>query len=135
MHLINTKWPYSGLQTLPNKSLLMVTIMLSCLMHVPKRICIIKYIGIVLCLHKDQPKILLHVLSCSVVSDFCNQLECNPPGSSIHGTSGKNTGVGCHLHLQGIFPTYPWAIKEAPCYMDQLKYASLNPMPTVMEQN
>ena len=28
------------------------------------------------------------------------------PGSSVHGESpGKNTGVGCHAFLQGIFPT------------------------------
>ena len=27
-------------------------------------------------------------------------------GSSVHGISpGKNTGVGCHFLLQGIFPT------------------------------
>ena len=30
----------------------------------------------------------------------------SPPGSSVHGASpGKNTGVGCHALLQGIFPT------------------------------
>ena len=30
----------------------------------------------------------------------------SPPGSSVHGDSpGKNTGVGCHAPLQGIFPT------------------------------
>ena len=30
---------------------------------------------------------------------------CSAPGSSIHGDSpGKNTGVGCHALLQGIFP-------------------------------
>ena len=33
-------------------------------------------------------------------------MDCNPPGSSVHGASpGKNTGVGCHALLQGIFPT------------------------------
>ena len=31
---------------------------------------------------------------------------CSLMGSSIHGDSpGKNTGVGCHVLLQGIFPT------------------------------
>ena len=30
----------------------------------------------------------------------------SPPGSSIPGDSpGKNTGVGCHVLLQEIFPT------------------------------
>ena len=37
---------------------------------------------------------------------LCNPMDCSPPGSSIHGDSpGKNTGVGCHALLQGIFPT------------------------------
>ena len=32
-------------------------------------------------------------------------MDCSPPGSSIHEDSpGKNTGVGCHALLQGIFP-------------------------------
>ena len=31
---------------------------------------------------------------------------CHPSGSSVHGDSpGKNTGVGCHALLQGIYPT------------------------------
>ena len=39
---------------------------------------------------------------------FCvgHKLAYYPPGSSVHGDSpGKNTGVGCHALLQGIFPT------------------------------
>ena len=37
---------------------------------------------------------------------LCNPLDCSLPGSSTHGTfSGKNTAVGCHFLLQGIFPT------------------------------
>ena len=33
-------------------------------------------------------------------------MDCSPPGSSVRGDSpGKNTGVGCHALLQGIFPT------------------------------
>ena len=32
-------------------------------------------------------------------------MDCSLPGSSVHGDSiGKNTGVGCHFLLQGIFP-------------------------------
>ena len=30
---------------------------------------------------------------------------CNLPGSSVHGLSGKNSGVACHSLLQWIFPT------------------------------
>ena len=37
---------------------------------------------------------------------LCKTMDCNMPGSSVHGNSaGKNTGVGCHALLQGIFPT------------------------------
>ena len=37
---------------------------------------------------------------------LCNLMDYSPPGSSVHGDSpGKNTGVGCHAFLQGIFPT------------------------------
>ena len=37
---------------------------------------------------------------------LCNPMHCSPPGSSVHWDSpGKNTGVGCHTLLQGIFPT------------------------------
>ena len=37
---------------------------------------------------------------------LCNFMDCILPGSSVHGDSpGKNTGVGCHAFLQGIFLT------------------------------
>ena len=33
-------------------------------------------------------------------------MDCSPPGSSVHGDSpGKNTELGGHALLQGIFPT------------------------------
>ena len=33
-------------------------------------------------------------------------MACSPLDSSVRGDSpGKNIGVGCHAHLQGIFPT------------------------------
>ena len=71
---------------------------------------------------------------------FCDPMDCSHPGSSVHGDSpGKNTGVGFHAFLQGIFPTqglnphplslrycrqrlYPWATREAP----QSRQKSLN---------
>ena len=37
---------------------------------------------------------------------LCDPMDCNLPGSSFHGNSpGKNSGVGWHALLQGIFPT------------------------------
>ena len=32
-------------------------------------------------------------------------MDCSPPGSCPWDSPGKNTGVGCHALLQGIFPT------------------------------
>ena len=37
---------------------------------------------------------------------LCDPMDSHPPGSSVPGDSpGRNTGVGCHGLLQGIFPT------------------------------
>ena len=62
---------------------------------------------------------------------LCDPTDCSPPGSFVHGDSpGKNTGVGCHVLLQGIFSTqglnpgllhcrqilYHWATREAKEY-------------------
>ena len=46
---------------------------------------------------------------CLVAQSFltlCDPVDSRLPGSSVHGDSpGKNTGVGCHAFLQGIFST------------------------------
>ena len=40
------------------------------------------------------------------MSNSLDPVDYSLPGSSVHGNSpGKNTGVGCHFLLQGIFPT------------------------------
>ena len=51
-------------------------------------------------------------ISCAVClvtplySTLCDPMDRTPLGSSVHGNSlGKNTGVGGHAFLQGIFPT------------------------------
>ena len=36
---------------------------------------------------------------------LCNPLDGSPPGPLSWNSPGKNTGVGCHSLLQGIFPT------------------------------
>ena len=50
-----------------------------------------------------------HAMLCLVAQScptLCNPIHYGPPGSSVHGDSpGKNTEVGCHVLLQGIFPT------------------------------
>ena len=53
-----------------------------------------------------------HIHACMRVQSFqscltlCDPTDCSPPGSFVHEDSpGKNTGVGCHFLLQGIFLT------------------------------
>ena len=57
----------------------------------------------------QKPLIELPCLCLCLVTQLgltlCNPMDCNSPGSSVHGDSpGKNTGVGCHALLQGICP-------------------------------
>ena len=56
---------------------------------------------------------------------LCDQMDCSPPGSSLHGDSpGKNTGVGCHALLQGIVPTQEsnWGLLHCRWILYQLSY-------------
>ena len=40
------------------------------------------------------------------VLSHCDPMDPSPSDSSVHwGSPGKNTGVGCHFLLQGIFLT------------------------------
>ena len=53
--------------------------------------------------------LLISYVLCFVTQSYstlCDPKDCSPPGFSVHGDSpGKNTGVGYHALLQGIFPT------------------------------
>ena len=58
----------------------------------------------------SQPLLTSKCCVLYLVAQLCLTLwdcmDCRSPGSSVHGdSSGKNTGVGCHFLLQGIFPT------------------------------
>ena len=47
---------------------------------------------------------------------LCDPMGCILPGSFVHGDSpGKNTGVGCHAFLQGVFPTQGWILWLLHC--------------------
>ena len=64
---------------------------------------------------------------------FCNPSYCSPPGSSVHGNfPGKNTGVGCHFLLQGIFLPQGLQLCLLNCrrilYPSYLYYLTPNPM-------
>ena len=47
---------------------------------------------------------LVCMLSCFSHVQLCDPMDCSLPGSSACHSSGKNTGVGCHI-LQGLFQT------------------------------
>ena len=59
--------------------------------------------------HLWELSMLIIYVLCLVTQSFltlCDPVDCGPPSSSVHGDSpGKNTEVGCHAVLQGIFPT------------------------------
>ena len=62
---------------------------------------------------------------------LCDPMDCSPPGSSVHGDSpGKNTGVGCHTLLQGIFLTWEsnWGLLHCRRILYQLNYQG-SPIP------
>ena len=62
--------------------------------------------GWCMCLNFPSEYVLCVYLVASVVSESLQPMDCSPPGYSVHGDSpGKNTGVGCHVLLLGIFPT------------------------------
>ena len=48
---------------------------------------------------------MLHVLSCSAVSDSADLWTVATRLPCPWDSPGKNTGVGCHAPFQGIFPT------------------------------
>ena len=48
----------------------------------------------------------MYVLVAQLCPTLCNPMDCSSPGSSVYGDSpGKNTEVGYHALLQGIFLT------------------------------
>ena len=58
-------------------------------------------------LRKHKETFLYSIICCAKSLShvqLCDPMDCSPPGSSVHGDfPGKNTGVGCHVLLQGIF--------------------------------
>ena len=75
---------------------------------------------------------------------LCNPMDCSPPGTSVLWASpGKNTGVGCHALLQGIFPTQGanpcllcllhWQVGSLPLAPPGFKH--LSPLPSFNRLN
>ena len=86
------------------------------------------------CLHHVLWGVCVCALSCSVMSDSWDLLNCSPPGSSVHGIfSEKNTGADCHFLFQGISPVQGWnphlscllpwqADASPPCHLRSLTF-------------
>ena len=60
----------------------------------------------------DSTQLHLHIMLC-LLAQSCpplwDPMDCSPLGSFVHEDSpSKNTGLGCHAFLQGIFPTQGW---------------------------
>ena len=75
------------------------------------------------------------VHACSVAQScptLCDPIDCSPPGSSFpRDFPGKNTGVGCHFLLQGIFPTQG----SNPSFLCLLHWqAGSLPLPTLKKE-
>ena len=55
----------------------------------------------------NNPKVTVVYCCCLAAKTYLTllqPLDCSPSGSSVQGSSqAKNTGVGCHFLLQGIF--------------------------------
>ena len=48
----------------------------------------------------------MHIKSLQSCPILCTPMDCSPPGYSVWEDSpGKNTGVGCHALIQGLFPS------------------------------
>ena len=67
-------------------------------LHQSMEICVCIYMCVCVC--------VCVCLVAQLCPTLCDSMDCSPPGTSVHGDSpGKNTGMGCHTLLQGIFPT------------------------------
>ena len=75
----------------------------------PPNSCVEAKISKVLCLEKGLYEDCVQATSLQLCTTVCTPVDYSPLGSSVHGDSpGKNTGVGCHALLQGIFLTQGW---------------------------
>ena len=61
----------------------------------------------------------MHTKLLQLCPTLCDPMDCSPPGSFVHdGSPGKNTGVGFHALLQGIFLTQ----ESNPCILCFLRW-------------
>ena len=65
-------------------------------------------------------KMKSHSVSCSVMPDSYNPMDCNPPWNCPWNSPDKNTEVGFHSFLQGIFPIPGIEPRSPTCQADSL---------------
>ena len=59
-------------------------------------------------------KVKVKVLVTQSFLTLCDPMDCNLPGSTVHGDSlGKNTGLSCHFLLQRILLSHRIIVKTA----------------------
>ena len=69
--------------------------------------------------HYGQQYVLC--LAAQLCPTLCDHMDGSPPVSSVHGDPpGKNTGVGCHAFLQGIFPNPEIELRSLALQADSL---------------
>ena len=77
-----------------------------------------------------------HIVLCcaqSLSPLLCKPMNSSLPGSPVYGDSpGKNTRVGCHALLEGIFPTQGWNLGVLPCWW-VLYFLSNKRSPRILE--
>ena len=95
--------------------------------HPEKLICLQKmcarmFVAALLVGAQNWPPYTVHAKSLQSCLTLCDPMDCSLPGFSAYGNCpGKNTGVGCHALLQGIFLTqglnpgllHIWKTKES----------------------
>ena len=75
----------------------------------------------------------MHAKSLQLCLTLYDPMDCSLPGSSVCGDfPGKNTGVGCHAFLQGIFPTQGLNL-DLPHYRQILYHLSHQRSPRILE--
>ena len=69
-------------------------------------ICITDHVAVHLKLTRHCKSTTMLCLVAQSRPTLCNSMDCSPAGSSVHVNSpGKKSGMGCHVLLQGLFPT------------------------------
>ena len=74
-------------------------------------------------LKKIYNEIVENVVAQSCLT-LCDAVDCSLPGSSVNGILQGRIGVGCHSHLQEIFPTQGLSpgllyCRQILCYLSQ----------------